>query len=305
MTHTTTDEVLARLADAYPGLSPQLRRAAEYALDHPNEIGVNSMRRVAAEADVKPNSLVRMAKAIGFESYEAFRRPFREVLRKGVETFPDRARWLQSIAHGGRHGQLYAQMAAANLANVEHMFSGAGAAEMRAVADLIVGARTAYVLGVGVAYALAHSFWYLARMGLDNVVQVPRQGNLPIDDIARIGGGDVLIAVTFSPYRSEVVAAAAHAKRRGAKVVAISDSRAAPIALAADHAFVAPTATPQFFPSCAAALSLLETLVAFIVADADRSVVANIDEFHRLRYESGVYWREPEATREAPTPPRR
>jgi hypothetical protein len=36
---------------------------------------------------------------------------------------------------------------------------------------------------------------------------------------------------------------------------------------------------------------LLETLIAFMVADAKRGVVANIEAFHRERDEAGVYWR--------------
>jgi DNA-binding MurR/RpiR family transcriptional regulator len=291
LTCETTQEALNHLSAVYESLSPQLRRAADYVLDNPNEVGLNSMRQVAQAAEVKPNTLVRMAKAAGFSGYEAFRVPFRDDLRKGMETFPDRARWLQSIAQGGSHGQLFSQMAAASLTNLEQLFSSTSGAEVKAAADLIVGARTAYVLGVGVGHALAHSFWYVARMALDNLVHVPRPGNLPIDDLARIGKRDVLLAMTFSPYRREVVDAVHLAKRRGASVVAISDSRSAPIAIAADHVFVVPTTTPQFFTSSAAVMVLLETLIAFMVADAKRNVVANIEAFHRERDEAGVYWR--------------
>jgi DNA-binding MurR/RpiR family transcriptional regulator len=243
LTCETTQEALNHLSAIYESLSPQLRRAADYVLDNPNEVGLNSMRQVAQAAEVKPNTLVRMAKAAGFPGYQAFRAPFRDDLRRGMETFPDRARWLQSIAQGGSHGQLFSQMAAASLTNLEQL-------EVKAAADLIVGARTAYVLGVGVGHALAHSFWYVARMALDNLVHVPRPGNLPIDDLARIGRRDVLLAMTFNPYRREVVDAVRLAKRRGASVVAISDSRSAPIAIVADHVFVVPTTTPQFRRPC-------------------------------------------------------
>jgi len=287
----TTQEALNHLSTVYEDLSPQLRRAADYVLDNPNDVGINSMRQVAQAAEVKPNTLVRMAKAAGFASYQAFRAPFRDDLRKGMETFPDRARWLQSIAQGGSHGQLFSQMAASSLSNVEQLFSATSGTEVKAAADLIVGARSAYVLGVGVGHALAHSFWYVARMALDNLIHVPRQGNLPIDDLARIGKRDVLLAMTFAPYRREVVDAVRMAKRRGARVIAISDSRSSPIAIAADLVFVAPTTTPQFFPSSAAVMVLLETLIAFMVADAKRNVVANIEAFHRARDEAGVYWR--------------
>ena len=36
--------------------------------------------------------------------------------------------------------------------------------------------------------------------------------------------------------------------------------------------------------------ALLETLMAFVIADADPKVIANIDKFHARRRELGVYW---------------
>jgi DNA-binding MurR/RpiR family transcriptional regulator len=292
MTPASTDTILNRILDHYQELPPQLRRAAQYVLDNPNEIGVNSMRQIAAAAEVKPNSLVRMARAIGFEGYEEFRLPFREALRKGANTFPDRARWLQSLAQGNSHGQLFSQMAAASLANVEQLFSNTSPDELKAVADLVLRSRATYVLGVGSCYALAQNFAYVARMAADNVVLVPRHGSLPIDDVSKIGESDVLIAMSFQPYRREVVEAARLAKRRGARLVALTDSRTSPLAFDADQVFVAPIGTPQFFPSIAAAIALLEALLAFLIAAGDTAVVANIEEFHRLRFETGVYWRE-------------
>jgi len=273
-------------------MSPQLRKAAEYVIDNASNVGVSSIREIAEAAAVKPNTLVRMARALGFEGYEDFRRPFREELRAGREAFPDRARWLQSIAKGGRHGRLYAETAASAIANIESLFAGTSAEELKAAADRIVAARSTYVLGVGIAFALAHNFAYLARMAFDRVVAVPQDGSLPIDDIAAAGPEDVLVAMTFEPYRSEVVDAVRAARDQGVSIVAISDSRASPIALSADHVFVVPTETPQFFTSAVAAAALLEALMAFVVAEAGADIIANIERFHQRRHRLGVYWKQ-------------
>jgi DNA-binding MurR/RpiR family transcriptional regulator len=283
--------VLDRVSATLPEMSRQLRKAAEYVLDNPNEVGLASIREVAAAAGVKPNSLVRMARAAGFDGYEDFRRPFREMLRNGREDFPDRARWLQSLARGGRHGSLYRDMAAATIENVEQLYGGATAVEVKAVADLIVAANNTYVLGVGVFHAIAHEFAYLGRMAFDNVTAVPRDGGPPVADLTRAGPGDVLLAMSVSPYRTEVVEAVRCAERQGATVVALTDARSSPIALGAACLFLVPTDTPQFFTSVVAMAALLETIMAFVVADADRRVIENIEREHRRRHELGIYWR--------------
>jgi DNA-binding MurR/RpiR family transcriptional regulator len=199
---------------------------------------------------------------------------------------------LQSIARGGRQGRLFSQMAAASIDNIEALFSGTTVDEVKAAADRIVEARRTHVLGVGILYGLAHNFAYLAHMAVDSVVAIPREGSLPIDDIARAGSDDVLMAMTFKPYRSEVVEAVRLAREQGVAIIAVTDSRSAPIAIGAQHVFVLPTDSPQFFTSMVAVAALIETIMAFVIADAGADVVANIEKFHQRRHDLGVYWRE-------------
>ncbi len=282
--------VLEQLSKELAQLSPELRKAASYVLENPNDVSVSSIREIADAANVKPNTFVRMARTIGFEGYEDFRRPFREEIRQGRESFPDRARWLQSLAKGGRLDGLYSRMAAASIANIEDLFSNAEAPSLNAAAQEIVGARATYVLGVGIANALARNFAYLAGMAVGTVSSIPRDGSPPVDGLVRAGEGDVLIAMTFKPYRREVVEAVQAAVEQGVTIIGISDSLASPVLRQAKHRFVVPVDTPQFFTSTVALSAFLETLMAFVIADADPEVIANIERFHQRRHELGIYF---------------
>ncbi len=285
-------EVLGRLLDGLPEMSPQLRKAARYVLDNPREVGISSISELADAAGVKPNTLVRMARAVGFEGYDGFREPFREVIREGRQDFPDRARWLQSIARGGRHGELLIEMASGALSNIEALYAGITADALKAAADRIVQARTTYVLGVGIAHSVVRNFAYLAGMALESVVAIPKNGSLPVDDLVRAGPGDLLLAVTFQPYRTEVIQAVQAALEQKVSIIAITDSVASPIARDARQVFCVPTESAQFFTSTVALAALFETLMAFVIADAPDEVVASIERFHRHRHEIGVYWDE-------------
>ncbi len=284
-----SSQVLEELATQLPELTPETRKAAAYVLENPNDVGVSSIREIAAAANVKPNTFVRMARTVGFDGYDDFREPFREEIRRGRTTFPDRARWLQSLSKGGRHGRLFAAMASSSLDNIEQTFAETDAEQIKAAADAIVDARQTYVLGVGINHTLASSFAYLADMALEKVVAIPKDGGLAIDDIARAGQDDVLIAMTFKPYRSDVLDAVEIAKEQGVKLIGISDSPASPLVAGVEHGFVVHTESPQFFTSTIAAAALLETLMAFVVADASPDVIENIGQFHDRRVALGIY----------------
>ena len=72
---------------------------------------MSSIRDLASNAGVKPNTYVRLARAVGFSGFDEFREPFKESIRSGNLNFPDRARWLQEVAKGGELGKLHAGMA--------------------------------------------------------------------------------------------------------------------------------------------------------------------------------------------------
>ncbi len=114
--------VLDRLADELIALTPEARKAATYVLENPQDVGVSTVREIAKAAKVKPNTVVRMARQIGFEGYDDFRAPFRAEIRRGNVSFPDRARWLQSIRANGELGGLYADMVDSMLRNIEETF---------------------------------------------------------------------------------------------------------------------------------------------------------------------------------------
>lgn len=280
--------ILNALSATLEVLSPQVRQAALYVLENPGEIAVTSMRSVADAAGVKPNTLVRMARAAGFPGYEEFRAPFRQHASEGTVSFPDRARFIQAISQGGSHGALLADMARAAFANVDKLFAGIDAEELKAAAGLIDRARHAYVLGVGTAQPLAANFAYIARMAIDNVTAIPTIG-LAIDDVAHMTDRDVLLAMTFTPYRVEIVDAVRLAAARGVPIVAVTDSHASPLVRYATHVFVLPMDSPLPFSSNVAATALLETLLAFVFAESRGDVAAAIDSFHDNRRAAGIY----------------
>lgn len=289
-----TSTLLDRLTVELEHMSPQVRRAAAFVLDHPDRVGFGSVRELAEAAEVKPNTMVRMARAAGFAGFEDFREPFRDEMRRGAGSFHDRAQWLQDLSAGGQLDRLYGDIAGAALENLESLFANTSATQLTCIADAVVASRRTYVIGVGANYALAHNFAYLVGMAIEQVQAVPSEGNVPMDAIVRAGPDDVVLAMTFEPYRSEVVQATDAARRQGATVVALTDSNGSPIAVAADHVIIAPSATPQFFPSTIAAGAALETLASFIVADAQTEGLQSIDRLHQRRFDLGLYWSDKE-----------
>ena len=284
-----SDTILKQLAGGLEDLTPEARKAATYVLENPRDVGVLTVREIALAADVKPNTVVRMARQVGFEGYDDFREPFREAIRRGAADFPDRVRWLQDIRKSGDMGGLYADMVRDVLSNIEDTFAAISTDDLRMAAEDIWDARRVFVLGVGVNNAVARNFTYLASTGMTEFHAIPRPGSTPLDDLAFADGRDILIAMTCKPYRSEVVEAVEIARQQGMKIVSLSDSPASPILRSVDHGFQVSVDTPQFFPSTVSLIALLETLLSFVIAVASDEIPARVETFHKRRHQLGLY----------------
>jgi DNA-binding MurR/RpiR family transcriptional regulator len=268
-------DILDRLAGELSDLTPEARKAATYVLENPQDVGVSTVREIAEAAKVKPNTVVRMARQVGFEGYDDFREPFRDDIRKGIASFPDRARWLQSLSASGDMGPLFADLVGSALRNIEDTFANISVEALKAAAEDIWASRQVFTLGVGVNNA--------------NARKIPSAGSNAIDDLAWADERDILIAITCKPYRREVVDAVKLAREQGITVVGISDSPASPIIAGSKHGFVVACDTPQFFPSSVSTVALLETLLSFVIASATPEIVQRVETFHERRHQLGIY----------------
>ena len=294
-----TPSLTARLEEVFPSLSPQLRLAARYVLDAPDDIGLNSMRTVAAHAGVHPSTFVRLARELDFSGYAQFREPFRQRLRTHGDRYSDRARNLQAQSaapdQSGANSLMHKVLQSGNL-NLENTFSAITPTQLSDLAKLLDKARRIYVVGMRKCYPVAYYLHYAFRMFQENVVLANGVAATVADDLRDLQKGDVLIAIGFDSYTRGTVRAARHAASVGADVVAITDSPLSPLAQGARQTFLVANDSPSFFRSLAAAMALAEAIVAYLVAEGGEPAAKRLTKTENLLESFGTYWDDDDAT---------
>ena len=116
------------------------------------------------------------------------------------------------------------------------------------------------------SYPIAFGFHYLYRLFRDSVHLVRGDAGTLEMDLRALKPDDAVLMTSFAPYSQEIVRVAEAARRAGSKVIALSDSVAAPIALKADCTLVFSVDSPSFFPSISAGMALVEALVQQLLA---------------------------------------
>lgn len=277
------------LVDSYSTLTPELQKAARYMVENPEEIGLNSMRVVAGKAGVKPATISRLSKALGFAEYNELREPFRQRLRKNTPEFASR---LQAIQRRGADdgAGLFAEFRAQEIDNIERTLSDANYSIMLDAARVVNGSRRVYVLGLRGAYSPAFLFHYAYQLFRDNSQLLDTRAGVFADQLRGIGEEDSLFVVSFSPYTQMTIDAVEYAAEAGAKIVALTDSVVSPAASAARHTIITQNRSASFYHSFTGALAATQALIALLVAQTGGDAIKVIEEAERQLARISAYW---------------
>lgn len=281
----TIEALKARISD----LSPQMRTAAKYVVDHPSDFGLDPIRETARKASVSTYTLVNMSKKMGFDSFDSFRSPFRHAL---ISTANDSAALLNLRGVPGREGSpgIFKNAAQNSLSIAARSLERQDEAELERLTDMLFGARHVYLTAVRSSYAMAYYFHYVGRMALPNMELIPRHHNSAIDDLNDAGSQDVLIAITVTPYSRETIEACQFARKRGVRLVLISDSEVVSPEFDPEFTLATSVTSSHHFGSFVGMLSVLEGLVAMLFARGGDAARKRIRSYEKIRLENNAYW---------------
>jgi DNA-binding MurR/RpiR family transcriptional regulator len=287
---------LAKLAEQvsalFESLSPQLKRAARYLLDHPDDVALCSMRDIAQTAALPTVTFVRLSRALGYTDYSELRAVFQNSLREGgqAKRYSRKARDLQLRGDESGTLELLKDLFSAEMDNIELTFEKNHPESLLKAVTLIEGAERIFVLGQRSCYPIAFFFNYVYRLFRANSVLVQSQGGMVIDELNAVGPRDLLIAISLTPYTAEVVQAVSYAGDVGARIVAITDDTLSPIARPADAALLVAAGTPSFFHSIVSLMALVQALLAVLVSRGGDGALAAIELSEKRLERFKAYW---------------
>ena len=281
----TFDQLAALIRARFTQLSPQFQGGAAFLLDHPDEVAVLSMRKVAERAEVQPASLVRLSQHLGFTGWNELRDLCVARVRTRPEPLTARAR---SLVSGSKKDTLSHDLLIAQQQNLDatatHNLSNVVQA-----ARVLRKARHVHVAGFRSCYAVAFGLAYGYGLFRPSVSLLTGEAGTLEMQLRGIARDSATVVISFAPYSMEAARVAQAALESGSRLVAITDSAVSPIALNADSVLIFSHESPSFFPSLVAATALAESLVAQLLALEGADAVEQLGMAERSLHAKGAY----------------
>lgn len=245
------------------------RRVAEYLLTNSSEVAFHSISEVAEKLSVSKAQLVRVARMLGFEGYSDLKDVLKSSLLQQLSP--------SALAENFHHTDIPQNLTHLEHANIDETLKNLTPDAIIAFCEAAKKASTIYCMGWGIS-ALVTEWFYTRFMELGLKAVLMRRGSMSLLEQARaIENNDMLIVCELPSYVIEVTEAVEKIYKRGAYVVSLTDSPAAPIYGFSHQAFCVGDASPTFGSSLIGpmfAVHVLTSVLAYNLGDQGEAALA-------------------------------
>ena len=250
-------------------LSKRLSQVAQFCLNRPEEVAINTLARLAEQAQVPPATITRFAKELGFAGFAELQGVFRERLLE--PRLPHAARMAEPAMQPGAEGigdadldqpgLVFGSFVQAALHSLLRIEEALDRAQLDAFGGVLAGCDAVHVAAARGAFGRgAYTVYGLANIG-KRAHLVDNLGAMQAEQIFAIGPADLLLVMTLDDYTPETVEAARSAVRNGRRVLAITDNELSPVATLASHVLYVPEARLDHFRSQVPAMVVCQAII--------------------------------------------
>ena len=266
----TYEDLRSLIARRHPELSDRLRRIAEFAVQHPNDMALKTVAVLANSIGVQPSSIIRFANGFGYDGFSEMQQVFRSrLVAEATPSYRERIASMHGAqmrgkgngSAGGEPAAVLSQFVADDIGALEELHDRTGERELAKAVALLAQAKSIHLLGQGRSFPVAFYLHYaLSRLDL-RAFLVDSLAGTAARQARMASREDVVIAISFKDYSPDVVTAVEEAVARKVPVIAITDSPLSPLAAGAKVCFEIAERRDRPFRSLVAPMCLAESLV--------------------------------------------
>lgn len=253
------NDILSIIERESPGFSKGQRRIAKYILDNYDKAAFMTAGRLGKTVGVSESTVVRFASELGYDGYPEMRRVLQDVVRNKLTS----VQRIEVANEQNKERNIINSVMTADAERIQTTMEQINREDFDRAVNSILNGKHVYIIGTRSSASLALFFGYYLRLMMENVhiVQDTAASEI-IEQLFRVGTGDVVIGISFPRYSSRTLAAVKYAKSKGATIVCITDSEVSPLASVADVNLFAKSDMISFIDSLVAPMCLLNTLLA-------------------------------------------
>ena len=226
-TNVSTINSLARIRSSFPALAASEARVANWIMQQPEKIVHLSMAQVAQACGVSDTTVLRFCRNTGFQGYTDLKLSIARDVVSPTQIIHD------DIAVGDGPVVVARKVFMSNIQALYDTLEVLDEGALIKAINLLTAARRILIVGVGTSAPIVHSMYnMLMRLGLNCKAQT--DSYLQLMEVALLGPGDVVVAISQSGSSIDPVLTLKLAKENGAATICITGNAQSSITNHAD-----------------------------------------------------------------------
>ena len=281
-----TSDILTLIQNGMVHFSKGQKLIANYIMNSYDKAAFMTASKLGKTVNVSESTVVRFAVELGYDGYPSMQKALQEMIRNKLTS-------VQRIeVANDRFGnqEILSMVLQSDIEKIRTTLDEVDKTAFQGAVDSILAAKNIYILGVRSSAAIATFLSFYFNLMFDNVKHIHTSSNAEMfEQMIRIDKDDVVIGISFPRYSSRTVKAMKFAYDRGATVIALTDSPAAPIARNATHTLIAMSDMVSLVDSLVAPLSVVNALIVACSYRKEETISKTFANLEEIWDEYGVY----------------
>lgn len=280
------NDILSVLQERATTFSKGQRAIARYITESYDQAAFMTASKLGRTVGVSESTVVRFAVELGYDGYPTMQKAMQEMVLNRLTS-------VQRIeVANDRIGDqdILSLVLQSDMEQLRKTVSSVDRKDFSAAVNAILDARRIYVLGVRSASALASFLGYYLNLMFEDVHTITASGTGQVlEKLISAGPDDVVIAFSYPRYSTSTVTGASFCHSKGAKIVAMTDSRTSPLGQTSDFVLQTKSDMASLVDSLVAPLSVVNALVVALAARREEKLAKTFSRLEEIWEKYQVY----------------
>ena len=251
-------EVKERIEEKFKDLPKNQQKIADFFLVNFDRIPFLSVQEISESTHVSVASIVRFAQNLGFSGFSEIRDEISVILQSEINSNKDLFPLIE-MEDGNKN--TLTEVANLDIQNINETLFMIDREKFSSAVGMLSSAEEVYTAGMGISYLLAEVLSYqLTQVGI-KAKNFRNSWASFLEESLFIPDKGVLIVFSFPPYSPETIDLARSVKKRGIKVISITNKSTSPAAGNSDIALTVKSEN-MLYTNSFAAISVLINAIA-------------------------------------------
>ena len=267
-------DIITRINEKFPHMSKGHKAIAAFILEHYDQAAFMTAARLGRRLHVRESTVVRFASGIGYSGYPEMQ----DELAARVTSRLNAVERVGVKYAGRSQSEVIESVLASDMENIRATTESLDAAAFDAAVDILLEAKTVYVIGIRSCAPLAEFLSFYLNMVRGGILLLKTTSLSEVfEQMLRVGREDAVIGIGFPRYSMRTLKALEFANDRNAKVITITDSVHSPMCLYSSCNLFAASDMVSIVDSLVAPLSVINALVVALCLKQPQTVRESLE----------------------------